>query len=449
MIGVEINRVVYKGDGQAKEFPFSFTILEKSEIIVTLVSPNQEKTELTSDYFVDMDKKEVVYPGYSPGEEPAESERPSTLPQGWYLVIQRKVAINQQTSLGDKWPFDVTEDALDKITRILQDINTNADRHLALSPEVDGVDATIPKPEPNKCFYWDETGKKLISADNPNLAAKNAKESESNAKSYMNRAETAAAGAEEARTKAETAEANALSSESKAKESANYAAESATAAANSKANIELHEKNSAASAASAAKSAEDAYNSKVEAGQKAEEAAQYDESAKGWCYSADEILIKTKKVASTVEEYQRQVSQSESDAKAYAQLAAKWAEAEGTIFGDYHSAKYYATNAITFADAANKSAQAAANNQQDAANSESAAKEYAKLAARWAESTGIIGEKSHSAKYHAETSEYFAEVAQELYRRYCVDIVGPPPSAMNQADLFVAPGPAAMASNDS
>lgn len=174
MIGAEVNRIVYKGDGITTSFPYTFTVLEKADIVVTLVDKESKKKTLTSDYFIDMDKKEITYPGYAPGEEPAEAERPPVLPAGWYLVIQRKTKIDQQTSLGDKWPFDVTEDALDKITRILQDLDTDSKRHLEISAEASGIDLMLPSPKANMGFYWDETGTKLVEGLNPKAASESA-----------------------------------------------------------------------------------------------------------------------------------------------------------------------------------------------------------------------------------------------------------------------------------
>lgn len=174
MIGAEVNRIVYKGDGITTSFPYTFTVLEKADIVVTLVDKESKKKTLTRDYFIDMDKKEITYPGYAPGEEPAEAERPPVLPAGWYLVIQRKTKIDQQTSLGDKWPFDVTEDALDKITRILQDLDTDSKRHLKVSVEASGIDPMLPSPKANMGFYWDETGTKLVEGLNPKAASESA-----------------------------------------------------------------------------------------------------------------------------------------------------------------------------------------------------------------------------------------------------------------------------------
>ena len=246
MIGAEVNRIVYKGDGITTSFPYTFTVLEKADIVVTLVDKESKKKTLTSDYFIDMDKKEITYPGYAPGEEPAEAERPPVLPEGWYLVIQRKTKIDQQTSLGDKWPFDVTEDALDKITRILQDLDTDSKRHLEVSVEASGIDPMLPSPKANMGFYWDETGTKLVEGLNPNAASESAAASasaaatsETNAAASANTAKawsmsdsspdgvsgnkSAKTWAEEAKTSASNSANSASASNSSAETAAYYA----------------------------------------------------------------------------------------------------------------------------------------------------------------------------------------------------------------------------------
>lgn len=248
MIGVEANRIVYRGDGITTSFPYTFTVLEKADIVVTLVDKERKKKTLTGNYFIDMDKKEIIYPGYAPGEEPAEAERPPVLPEGWYLVIQRKTKIDQQTSLGDKWPFDVTEDALDKITRILQDLDTDSKRHLEVSVEASGIDPMLPSPKANMGFYWDETGTKLVEGLNPNAASESAAASasaaatsETNAAASANTAKawsmsdsspdgvsgnkSAKTWAEEAKTSASNSANSASASESSAENAAYYADE--------------------------------------------------------------------------------------------------------------------------------------------------------------------------------------------------------------------------------
>lgn len=404
MIGVEINRVVYKGDGVTKNFPYSFTILEKKDIVVTLVNPKDEKKVLTSDYLVDMDKKEIVYPGYETGMEPAEAERPEVLPEGWYLVIQRQTKINQLADLGDKWPFNTIEDALDKATRIMQDIETASERHLTLSPDAEDIDPVLPRPQPNKGFYWDETGKKLVSADNPNLAAANAADSADSALESAKKAAASEARSSEYKSMAITAQEKAEAARDLAIEARDNAANSAAIASEKKIYIESCERNAAASAKEAATSAE-------LAGTHEETASNAATAARDFSDIAEEASSK---------------------------------------------ARSYATYSAKRASYANEQAEAAYESAVSAANAASAARDYAESAARDKESienglavtANLVQEARTSAENAANSSDdalASAKLAQELYRRYCVDIVGPPPAAMKQADLFVAPGPAAMA----
>lgn len=400
MIGVEVNRVVYKGDGQVKNFPYSFTISNKDEIIVTVVDPDRNRKELTSDFFIDEDKKEVIYPGYASGEEPAEAERPPTLPSGWLIVLQRKTRIDQQSDLGGKWPFDVTEESLDKITRILQDIDTDAKRHLTLSPETESIDVTLPKPEANKGFYWDETGKKLVSADNPNLAAKNAAESASAASESEKNAAVSESNAYKYKQDAESAQRAAETARDKAKGSEDNAASSAAVATEKRKDIELHEKNAASSAAAAKASEQNAADSKNTAKASANAAAT-----------------------------------SESNTANSAAIAQK----ERVSAGNYASAaSESASSAAEDANTAANAAISAADSHYNTVMSQRNAAASAKAASA----------SASNAKSSSDTANEYAQIAKELYKAFCTDIIGPPPSAMNKADMFVAPGPAAMAAMD-
>ena len=400
MIGVEVNRVVYKGDGQVKNFPYSFTISDKDEIIVTVVDPDGNRKELTYDFFIDEDKKEVIYPGYASGEEPAEAERPPTLPSGWLIVLQRKTRIDQQSDLGGKWPFDVTEESLDKITRILQDIDTDAKRHLTLSPETESIDVTLPRPEANKGFYWDETGKKLVSADNPNLAAKNAAERASAASESEKNAAVSESNAYKYKQDAESAQRAAETARDKAKDSADNAASSAAVATEKRKDIELHEKNAASSAAAANASEQNA-------------------------------------------------ADSENVAKACATAAA---DSESNAANNASMSQRERVSAGNYASAASESASSAAENANTAANAAISAADshYNTVMSQRnaAASAKAASASASNAKSSSDTANEYAQIAKELYKAFCTDIIGPPPSAMNKADMFVAPGPAAMAAMD-
>lgn len=155
MISTNISRIDYKGDGATTEFPIPFPFIEKSDISVYRVKDGEE-TLLTNDYYIDEVNKTVIYPGYPPGEEKAESERPGILPNGSKLVITREIEITQERSLGSIWPFTDTEKGLDKITMILQDMSGQLKRTLKISlgADANGFNATFPYPEEGKTIIW-------------------------------------------------------------------------------------------------------------------------------------------------------------------------------------------------------------------------------------------------------------------------------------------------------
>lgn len=206
MIGSSENRITYNGNGVATEFGYSFKILEKTDINVVLVGPDLNEIALTKDYFVDMEKSVVFYPGYSPGAEPPEAERPPVLPEGWQLVLYREVPITQESQLDTHWPFNVIEAALDKLTIICQQLWDGAIRAIRLSDSAPtDISTVLPRPMPNEGFYWDKTGKKLVSGPNPKFAMEQAQASAESAKKSETAAAESAGSAKEDAEKAEDA----------------------------------------------------------------------------------------------------------------------------------------------------------------------------------------------------------------------------------------------------
>lgn len=167
MIGSSENRVSYNGNGNAKEFAFEFKILNASDIKVLLVNADGTEKLLTKDYFVDIEKSVVRYPGYAPGAELPLEQQPPILPTGSKLVLYREVPITQQTKLDQFWPFNVIEAALDKLTIICQQLSDGFSRCLKLSESVPkDVNPTIPV-EAGKSFRWGDDGKKIVLTDDP------------------------------------------------------------------------------------------------------------------------------------------------------------------------------------------------------------------------------------------------------------------------------------------
>jgi hypothetical protein len=186
------NRITYSGNGNATEFAYQFKILDRTDIKVLLTDADGEEKLLTKDYYVDVEKNVVRYPGYAVGAEVPESERPAVLPTGWKLTIYREVPVTQETDLPDQYPFNQVEAIGDKLTMIAQQLTDAANRSLKvnISKSAD-VDTTIPWVN-GKSFRISDDGAKVELTEDPakvlptaqSLAAAAAK-SESNAKAYM------------------------------------------------------------------------------------------------------------------------------------------------------------------------------------------------------------------------------------------------------------------------
>lgn len=186
------NRITYSGNGNATEFAYQFKILDRTDIKVLLTDADGKEKLLTKDYYVDVEKNVVRYPGYAVGAEVPESERPAVLPTGWKLTIYREVPVTQETDLPDQYPFNQVEAIGDKLTMIAQQLTdaTNRSLKVNISKSAD-VDTAIPW-ENGKSFRISDDGAKIELTEDPakvlptaqSLAAAAAK-SESNAKAYM------------------------------------------------------------------------------------------------------------------------------------------------------------------------------------------------------------------------------------------------------------------------
>lgn len=161
------NRITYSGNGNATEFVYQFKILNRTDIKVLLTDADGKEKLLTKDYYVDVEKSVVRYPGYAVGAEVPESERPPALPTGWKLTIYREVPVTQETDLPDQYPFNQVEAIGDKLTMIAQQLTDTTDRSLKIgvSKSTD-IDTVIPW-ENGKSFRISDDGKTLELSEDP------------------------------------------------------------------------------------------------------------------------------------------------------------------------------------------------------------------------------------------------------------------------------------------
>ena len=167
MIAHVDSRITYNGNGNATEFAYQFKILDRTDIKVLLTGADGKEKLLTKDYYVDVEKNVVRYPGYAVGAEVPESERPPVLPTGWKLTIYREVPVTQETDLPDQYPFNQVEDIGDKLTMIAQQLTDVTGRSLKIGVSTSAdIDTTIPW-ENGKSFRISDDGKTLELSEDP------------------------------------------------------------------------------------------------------------------------------------------------------------------------------------------------------------------------------------------------------------------------------------------
>ena len=227
MVITNVNSVTYNGDGTNKAWPYTFRIIKDSDINVMLTSSDGTETQISSDFFVDTVNNTVYYPGYAPGSEPPEADQPPEVQVGEKITIYRSLPVTQEADLGSKWPFNVIELGLDKLTMLIQDLMAMMGRCLKvrMSDAESGFDATIPA-VPGKAIQIKKDGTGFECVDAP---------SEVLSECYTVLAQTVEAKGEAVRYEGEAAAsaANALQSETSALTAAGDAADAANTAKDS------------------------------------------------------------------------------------------------------------------------------------------------------------------------------------------------------------------------
>lgn len=300
MIAHVDNRITYNGNGNATEFAYQFKILDRTDIKVLLTDADGKEKLLTKDYYVDVEKSVVRYPGYAVGAEVPESERPAVLPTGWKLTIYREVPVTQETDLPDQYPFNQVEDIGDKLTMIAQQLTDVTGRSLKIGASTSAdIDTIIPW-ENGKSFRISDDGKNLELSEDPAkvlpLAQGVYAQTQAQAQSAAASA-TAAAKSEDsafesagvAGNSAQYASLSAASAAENAELTSGYKQEALTAkadAAASATNAKASEANAEASKEAAQSAASNANNFATSASSSASEAKSYRDAANNYAANA-------------------------------------------------------------------------------------------------------------------------------------------------------------------
>ena len=138
MIPLADTKVIYVGDGKTTVFPFTFKYAESGDVKASIYDiENDTTTVLDKDYYVDENLGAVIYPGYPPGEEIPEMERPAVLDSGHKIVIYRSTEISQPIDLGDKYPLNILEKMQDRAILLMQELNEIVERSVKVAAGAD------------------------------------------------------------------------------------------------------------------------------------------------------------------------------------------------------------------------------------------------------------------------------------------------------------------------
>ena len=315
MIAHVDNRITYNGNGNATEFAYQFKILDRTDIKVLLTDADGKEKLLTKDYYVDVEKNVVRYPGYAVGAEVPESERPPVLPTGWKLTIYREVPVTQETDLPDQYPFNQVEDIGDKLTMIAQQLTDVTGRSLKIGVSTSAdIDTTIPW-ENGKSFRISDDGKTLVLTEDPAKVLPlvqgvymqtqaQAQSASASAAAAAKSEDSAAASASEAGNSAQYASASAAS----AAESARLAEVYKTAAETAKTNASLYAANAKTSADNAGASKEAAQSAATTASNFASDARNSAGEAKTYKNNAKTYMDNAKNYSENVNVFVPSVS---------------------------------------------------------------------------------------------------------------------------------------------
>ena len=212
MVNNSETKVIYKGDGKTKVFPYTFAAIDADTIKVAVYDETSGvESTLTNDYYVDITAKTVTYPGYAPGQAPAESQQPGVLQETQKLVIYRETPLDQRQDLGEKYPLPIIESIGDKLTLIVQELKETLGRTITI--DISSNETTEQLKE--RIFTAEETASEM--AKNASASEKAAKSSAENAGTSEKAAKSSAESAAISEKAASTSKIKAKASETNAK----------------------------------------------------------------------------------------------------------------------------------------------------------------------------------------------------------------------------------------
>ena len=146
------NKFVYTGNGSTTVFAFTFKVFSASDLQVYLSNGITDSLQtITTNYTVSLNANQNT----SPGGTVTMLTAPAS---GFKLILIRNISSTQETDLinGGAFYADTVENALDKTTMLIQQLEEHDTRTVVLPLSASGIDGTLPLPSGGKAIVWKE-----------------------------------------------------------------------------------------------------------------------------------------------------------------------------------------------------------------------------------------------------------------------------------------------------
>jgi len=161
----------FNGNDSATSFPFTFKVFSKTDVQAQLTDVGAVVSTLVqdSDYSVSVNTDQDA----SPGGTITYPISGAPLATGEKLVVLGATTYDQPTDLpeGGAYRAKVVENALDRITFLIQQLSEELGRSLTLPASAATADTTLPAPEPDKIIGWNTAGTAMVNLNAAVLAS--------------------------------------------------------------------------------------------------------------------------------------------------------------------------------------------------------------------------------------------------------------------------------------
>lgn len=161
-VSSDTNRADFTGNGSTVNFATTFRFLQNSDVkvIQTVIATGVETEQ------VEITDYTLVGAGLDAGGTVTMLVAPPGPPSATTLTIKRDVPLTQQTDYveNDNFPAESHEDALDKLTMIVQQQQEELDRTLKTAESSTATGLTVPDPSTGLFLQWDALGN-LVNID--------------------------------------------------------------------------------------------------------------------------------------------------------------------------------------------------------------------------------------------------------------------------------------------